>query len=444
VNPLSALSRSRKLRWLAVCLLLGLIGVGLWVGGRAALAEYYLRQGEQALHRQRYPEAREALGQALRLRPGSAKLHLLAARAARLTGDFQSAREHLAQCPPSMQANSEDLRLEEYMLRAQMGELDETLYVLLAYVEEERPQTPLVLEALARAATTAYRSGLAWQCLERWLRLQPDSSEAHFRRGLWYALHQDTKAAADDYGKALEIDPERTDIRLALAENLRENAKFDKAAEQYRSVLRQEAGQVAARTGLARCCLELGRLSEARSLLDGLSEQEQESAEALWVRAWLALNDGRLPEAEHLLRGAVGREPGNREARYQLALCLRRLGKVEEARRQEEGIKQLDEDTKHLLAITNTEMNAAPRNPALPCELGEIYLRLGVTGRGLYWLHHALELAPDFRPAHERLLRYYESLGPTGREQAAHHRRQLARTTDHPRTAEGAREGSIR
>ena len=82
-------------------------------------------------------------------------------------------------------------------------------------------------------------------------------------------------------------------------------------------------------------------LSEARSLLEGLSGAEQESAEALWVRAWLALNDGRLPVAARLLRGAVEREPGNREARYQLALCLRRLGKGDEAHRQEAAVKQI-------------------------------------------------------------------------------------------------------
>jgi tetratricopeptide (TPR) repeat protein len=435
---------SRKLRWLAACLLLGLSALGLWMGGRAALAEYYLHRAEQALRRQRYPQAVEALRQALRFRPGSAELHLLAGRAARLAGDYRSAREHLARCSRLAQATSEDLQLEDYMLRAQTGELEQTLDVLLAYVEEERPQTPLVLEALAHAGTTAYRSGLAWKCLERWLKLQPDNAEAHFRRGLWYALHQDSKAAADDYRQALQIDPERMDIRLALAENLRENAEFDKAAEQYRRVLRQEAGQAAARTGLARCCLEQGRLSEVRSLLEGLTDEGRESAEALWVRAWLALNDGRLPEAERLFRGAIDREPGNREARYQLALCLRRLGKGKEARRQEEAIKQLDEDTKRLLALTNKELDAAPRNPALPCELGEIYLRLGATGRGLHWLHRALELAPDYRPAHEQLLRYYEGCGPEGREQADYHRRQLARTTNQSRTAEAVRKGSIR
>src|SRR5262249_39797063 len=132
---------------IAFCLL-GLIGLGLWQVGAHFGAEYHLRQARQATTKQRYSRALEELTAALRFRPGSAEIPLLGGRAARQAGNHSAADEYLQSCRALQKGVSEELQLEEYLLRAQKGEVEAVYRYLAPYLFAEGPQTPLVLEAL--------------------------------------------------------------------------------------------------------------------------------------------------------------------------------------------------------------------------------------------------------------------------------------------------------
>ena len=413
-------------RFAAVGLLLLLVGFGLALVTRHFLAEYHLGQAAKALQRQRYRPALEEYREALRYRPDSAALHLLAGRTARQAGDIPTAREHLRRCRELQKGVSEEQQLEEYLVRAQTGEVDEVYPYLKPYLVEEGPLTPLVLETLVRAYMAKYRPDVAWKVLSRWLELEPDNVEAVYRRGAWYAQQQNTKGAEPDVRRVLELDPLRTEARLLYAEILKADSWQEEAAEQYRTVLRQSPRDPAALLGLAQCYAALGRAEEARAPLDTLAEEQQDTADVLALRGVIELKCDRPEKAEPLLRRALVRDPGHFDACYNLMLCLRRLGRGEEAGAINTRFRQIDADQKRLIAITTHELNAAPSNPDLLCELGEIYLRLGHPDRGVHWLRAALRLDPGHRRAHERLRDYYDGLGPEGKEEADYHRRQLA------------------
>ena len=425
----SRLCRNWRRVLLIAVVVLGVTGLGLGFASGPFLSRYHLRQAQRALARQRYPAAMESLDRALHYRPDSAELHLLAGRTARRVGDFTTAQKHLRECLRLQGDASEELQLEFLMLRAQTGELEQVLDFLLPYVDQNHPQSPLVLEALTRVSISRYRADLAARCLTRWLEQEPDNVEALFRRALWSTSRQDHRSAITDYSRALEIDPERVDIRLALAESLRSNGKLNEAAALYKKTLAQDPEEATARLGLARCWMDMGRSSEVAPLLDGLSPEMQRAADVLWLRGWLEMTKGRWAKAEPFFQKAISDLPGNRESRYQYLLCLRRLGKEAEAQRQAQAIKQIDKDIKRMEALTSVEMVLSPRNPSLRCELGEIFLRLGIRNLGVLWLKRALQLDPRFRPAHQQLLRYYEALGPDGREEAEYHRKQLVEQT---------------
>jgi tetratricopeptide (TPR) repeat protein len=409
-------------------LLLALIGLGLLLAATYALADRHQRRAQEALRLQRYSRALAELRQALRFRPGSAELHLLAGRTSRQAGDLPAAREQLEKCRELQGGVSEDLQLEEYLLRAQNGEVDRVRPFLLPYLVEEGPRTPQVLEALARAYMSSYRTALAWGFLARWLELEPSNVEALFRRGLWHAQRQNLKDAQADYRRAVEIDPERTDARLSLADIFKVEKKFEDAAAQYRAVLGYDPQEAEARLGLAGCSLEMGRTAEARQELEALPQDKREGTEACWVRGMVEMQEGRPEKAEPLLRKAFDGEPQQQQAGYQLLLCLKRLHRDAEIPKQRARLAQCEKDQKRLIKITTEELNASPHNPALHCELGEIYLRLKMTRRGLHWLLSAVRIDEHYRRAHRRLRDYYESLGPEGEEKAAYHRRMLARS----------------
>lgn len=408
-----------------VCLLLLPVGLGLWQASRHLLAEYHITQAAQALERQRYRVALEEYQKAVGYRQGSAALHLLVARAARRVGDIATARDHLRRCRELQKGVSEEQQLEELLVRAQTGEIDEVQRYLMPYLVKEGPLTTLVLEALVRAHMAKHQAEVASRYLSRWLKLEPDNIEAIFRRGTWYAQQQSTSGAAADFQRVLELDPLRHEVRPVYAEILRADKKFEEAAEQYQMLLHHSPRDATALLGLAQCSVELGKAEKAREQLLSVPTEE-DSADAHYVRGLVEMRSNQPEKAEPHLRRALARDRGHFDACYNLMLCLTRLGRADEASEMKARVEQIEADQKRLIAITTREMGASPSNPDLLCELGEIYLRLGHPERAAQWFRGALRFDPGYKRAHERLRDYYDGLGPEGKEKADYHRRQLA------------------
>lgn len=423
----AGMTRRKAGRTLLVVLLLALTAGGAWMAARPMVADYHARQAAQALTRQRYSQALAAYQRAILYSPDSPRLHLLAGRTARQAGDLDMARMHVRLCRELQGGVTEEQQLEEYMLRAQSGEVDEVYPYLHPYQVQEGPLTALVLESLARAYMAKYRIDLAWECLRQWGELEPDNVEAMFRRGVWFVQQQNAKAAGEEFRRALELDPDRINVRLTYAEVLRLDKQFDAVAAQYREVLRVAPGQPDAVLGLARYHVEQGQPTEAGALLETLPTEKQDEADFLWIRGMVEFRTDHPEAAEPLFRQALARDPRHTDACYNLMLCLNRLQKRSEAEEVQSRFRQMEADQKRLVELTTQELHAHPNDVNLRCELGELYLRMGVPERGLHWLHAALQLDPASRRAHEQLRDYYS--GQPGAEAAARadaHRRQLA------------------
>lgn len=413
---------------LLVGLLLLLVGVGVWQAYPPILATRYARQADAALRKQRYAQALAAYQHALRYRPDNPELHLLAARTARREGDVAAAWEHLHKYRELHPDVTEEQQVEEYLLRATTGEVDEVQHHLLPYVLQPGPLTPLVLETLVRAFMAKYRVELAWRYLQQWLQLEPDNAEALFWLGTWYTQQHDLRNAAINYQRVIELDPQRVNARLAYGEVLRADKKFPEMTEQYRAVLALEPQNASAILGLVRADIELGRTAEARQLLEALPEDKRDGAEYYWLRGIMEFQADHLKEAEPLLREALTRDPRNIDACYNLMLCLHHLGRDEESARMKSRFRQMESDEKRVVELTTTELALHPRDANRRCELGEIYLRMKMAPRALHWFDEALKLDPNCRRAHEQLRDYYDGLGPEAKGRADFHRNQLAGT----------------
>lgn len=409
-----------------VLFLLGLTSLGLWLVGMYLGAEYHLRHARQALALQRYESALGELKEALRFRPASAELHFLAGRTARQAGNFRVAQEHLQRCRTLQKGVSAELQLEEYLLRAQNGELEEVYRYLAPYLSADDPLTPFVLEALSHVYLFTYRFDLAWQCLQRWLQLQPDNVQALYLRGTYYSLRLNDESAMTDARQALELDPDCVAARVLLAQTLKTHYRWEDAVREFEIALEREPNSIPARLGLASCYVDRSKWKEARECLEGLSRAGLDSPDGLYVRGRIAEGEGKFNEAISLLKAAFEVNPADNASCYHLALCYQHRGDEASAGKYQDRLDRIEKDQKRLLAITNEEKNGLLSNPVLCCELGDVCLRLGIKERGRYWLNAALQLDPHYWPAHERLLHYYEQLGAKGEKEASFHRRQLA------------------
>src|SRR5262249_33662459 len=150
------------------------------------------------------------------------------------------------------------------------------------------------------------------------------------------------------------------------------------------------------------------------ALLRQLEAQHTDDPLALLECGKNAMREERLADAERLLRRAIELAPNDRETNYQLGMCLRLQDQLEESERHMRRVKQIEPDMVRLEKVFEATVKS-PADPAPRLEAGQICLRNGQGREGLRWLYGLLEIAPDYKPAHEALADYFTSQGDSVR-----------------------------
>jgi predicted Zn-dependent protease len=424
-TPLEANRRGRLrrgLRVLAVLALLSVIVLAAFPIERSLRAAYHFRRAEQALAAEQLDEAGVHLAECLALEPDSVRFHLRAAQAARRSGLYDFAAEHLETCE-RLGAASDDMLREWAMLRFQRGEA--TPYneqILLQAFDHNHPDSALVLEALARGYMRVYALDHALRALDQWLERRPDSVQARLHRGWVYERLDRAEDAQNDYLAAAQQHPDDAEAMRRLAQVMLQRGLAAEALPWFEQLRRQSPDSRTARLGLARCLAMLGRPDEARPLLEELKSESPAEPAVLYELGKLALRQGRPEEAETWLRQAAERAPHDYQTRYQLSLCLLRLGKEDEAHRQEKVMNALSDDLQQMDHLIHV-LRSRPDDSELRCQIGQIFLRRGEESEGVRWLSDVLRLHPKYAAAHQILADHYQGKGDARR--ADEHRRAL-------------------
>jgi tetratricopeptide (TPR) repeat protein len=386
-------------------------------------AWYHFREAGRLADRQRFAQAYGHYTQSLRVWRWSASTHFLAGRTARRASLYPEAEQHLAECQRLQGGTSVALGLEHLLLRAQSGDINSVEDTLWQYVEKDKPESPLVMEALARGYLRMLRTGTALRCLRMLLEREPNHIEALLMRAGIEEGNYETREAREDYRRVLELDPERDDARLRLAKNLL-NSNLEEAHALFEQLLRRQADNVDVLLGLAQAEQALGEGDKARAFLDLVLAKEPENSKALTRVGLLLLNAGKIAEAESLFGKAIVADPINHEAYFHLYKCLaQQPGREAEADAQVSLYEHVKADVARLGEIATKEMTRAPNDPNLHSELGMLYLRYGKPEVGVRWLYRALILDPNHQPSHQALYDYFRRTGNT--EKAERHRTQL-------------------
>lgn len=406
-GPLVGLARAVRRRPLRAVLVLAVLAVaaGAWPAARYLQGRSHLQAARAALDRGDAEEARAHLAACLEVWPRRPDVRLLAARAARRAGRFPDAEAHLT-AMRELGGDPDAFRLEWAMLQVQRGDLAADEPYLLGRLEQEPPETPLILEALAEGYAHTYRIPEAFRCAEDLLRRQPENAQGLVWHG--WALEQLNRMpeAAEDYRRAVELRPGDDWARLSLGEVLLNLNKPGEALEQFEALRARRRDNPAIRLGLARCLRGVGRTEEARRTLDDLAAALPDEALVLSERGQLALDEGQATEAERWLGQAVALRPADRQALYALSRCARQLGRPDDARQYQERVDRIDADVKRLTELSR-EIVKTPRAARQRCEAGVICLRLGKEEAGLRWLTSAVQDDPGLVAANEALADHY-------------------------------------
>jgi len=414
VNPLR-----RPRRAALAGLLLALLAAGGYLGGRHLLFQHHLHAAQAALDDQDCDAARPHLDACLRLDADSTAVHFVAARGLRRAGFYDQAADHLDRCQ-RLDGTTPEVLLEWALLHAQQGELPDTESYLTAKIQDGAPESGLILEALAAGCIEVYRLGPALHYLEELLAREPDNALGLIWRGWLYETQGQDAEAILSYRAALRARPRQPEARLRLARLALKRDELAEADEHLQELRRRgyKRGQVLA--ALGRCRRQQGDLPGARALLDELLATEPDNTDGLKERGQVALEEGDTELAEHDLHRAVELVPQDRVALYHLMRALTRLGKVREANEYAARLAQVEAQMKRLEALY-VRMSTTLADPQLRCEAGLICLHNGQEREALRWLSGALQLDPNYAPAHAGLADYYDRVGEPAR--AAEHRR---------------------
>jgi tetratricopeptide (TPR) repeat protein len=397
-------------RALALLGLTALLGLAVHLISRLCYEEYHLHAARQAVERGHNPAALTHLRVCRRMRPDDREVLILSARVARRSRSWSEAEATLDRYW-ELYGDEDALVLERLLLQAARGEVEAAGPLLRARIERDDPSSALAREALIAGLQYRFRLREAEREIEAWLSSDPDNTFALFALAKLQEEREQTSEALGTFRRLVEIDPEHDEARLRMAALLVQLNQGEEALPHLAYLRRRmpDDADVLVRTAQA---LDLqARADEARDTLDECLRLHPNNPRALAERGRIARRDGDGELAEEYLSRAVRLDPGDGEARHQYCLALSYNGKKAEAAKQQEALRQTEDDVRRINELLKGRLQESPDDPAGYFEAAMIALRAGLAREGLRWLLTALQVDPNHLPTHRTLAFYYQETG---------------------------------
>jgi predicted Zn-dependent protease len=406
----------------AAGLVLLVVVAGAAVGGARYWARWHVRQAAAALRAGRDADAERHLREHFRVRSSDPDAQFLAARLAWRAGREDEAGDRLDTLE-RLEGDTDRVRIERLLLRYRHAGTAEQERVLLDRVRNGHPDAGVFLEAVASNQIVRYKFFPAAGSLKKLVELEPENAWGWEMFGWVQAQLGHARAAIDALGKAVALDPDRTDARLQLAELLTEQTLVEDARPHWDRLAGSDRPDVL--IGLAKFRLLIGETAVARGLLERVTAADPNNRAAQAARAKVELQANDPVAAERWARQALAGNDTDTVTHYVLLRSLAaQPGREADAAAQKAKYELLEGQRLRRAELVGQLIPQNPTDPRYPAELGDILLAFGLPDQGLYWHARALALDPNYAPSHRSLAAYYEKAGQPAR--AERHRAALA------------------
>jgi Tfp pilus assembly protein PilF len=347
-------------------------------------------------------------------RPADAELTYMLAVAHRRAAKMVRAGE-LLQTAQELGWPAKQIQRQQYLIRLQLGEIQETEEYLLAltalgYPDDEATE---IYECVARAYLGNMQVPEVNAVLWHWLQWQPDAIQPRMIKAeLLDALH-DFRGKIREYEDLLRIEPENFQARVRLGRALLDVNELAAAREQFEAAYKLRPDNHSVALGLAVCYRRTGELDKAASLFERALEGELSSGEqamALFELGQLALGQKNSERATECFERAIQLAPSSPRLNYAYGVALTRIGKKAEGQGYLEKSKELEQIGQRFSELMD-EILRQPGNADLRCEVGRLALGAKNRAEAYRWLSSALRCDPHHSPSHKALADYYAEGG---------------------------------
>ena len=411
--------RRRVVKVLAALIVLVVVGV-FW--GKTAWINFCQWQAESQLADRHTEAALQWITRAYEADAQNPETLLIMARAHRRSSQIESAVKDLTKLY-QLTGNTEDLQREQWLVEAQVGDLQNLEQHLADMLIDPRGRAPDICETFVNSCVLNYRFHDAKRVLEVWQADFPEDPLPHYYLGRILEHEGDWNQAVTEFESALKLDPEHIPSAYNLARIRLTQNQVEAALENYLSITELQPDHAAALVGTAICLRMQQEVDEARETLakaqaipetriqkdfQRVGDPAYEAQSAIpREQGQLELAAGNYEQALVHLQEALARNPKDRKARLALANALRGQGKLEEAQDQlkiveetQQAVKRLDECFYQLQQdLENAELRA---------EIGTIFLKYISEDQGIVWLKNALYYDPENQLAKQTLTDYYD------------------------------------
>lgn len=298
----------------------------------------------------KFAESIPHLRAAVERQPDLDKIQGLLGLAEVRTSDFVPGRKHLETALPLItDVNFKiEVGLELVSVYTQSGDLEQAGNVI-AQLRKAAPDNPEVLYA-------AYRtySDLSGESMLALSLAAPDSAQMHQLMAHEDTRQGNTNAAVAEYRKAIAINRHLPGVHFELAELLhssRDAAANREAEQEYHAALAENPQDEKAILRLAEIDAQKGSTQQSFEEYSKAVVLQPADADAKLGLAKALTEMNQTDKALPLLEQAVQLEPTNATAHYRLGTLYRKLGRVEDARREIELYKKYKDMKEKLRAL---------------------------------------------------------------------------------------------
>ena len=332
--------------------------------------------------------------------------HFLMGRALRRMGEYEESLKHL-QKALDLHYSAEELRREQNLLWIETGKEDQVGDGWSTLFLNAGSDGPEISKGYVRMSLKKLAIANSVAVLDAWKKDFPDDAEPYVMYGQLHECFMNWRQAAEMYEEALQRSPMHSDALIGLGRVRMELKNYKEAEEVLQIAHSIGAGNKKLPYLLAECVLNLGRTEKAKTILD---EQLQQGGNAGFIHKLLgsiALDNSDIPQALSHLEQAVKLRPSDAELRVDYAKALKLSGRNEEAKTENDFVKESNIPLIKLAKLT-PKLIRDPNNVELRYEIAEITWKYKSRTDGAKWFRSLLQIDPGHLKTHQALVKHHE------------------------------------